>query len=127
MRLAVTVSVLAFTWVGLGHALDHAFASQARWPTPEAMRWDPPRGFLQQSFCIHNHESVDWYRAYIDWRGQPSDYSGGMQFTLSTWRRAGGTGHPHQWRPREQVYRAYRIWRLTRSWSEWGSRHRCGL
>lgn len=106
---------------------------RAKWPTAAAMRWQPPRGFLRQAFCVHRQESVDWYRAYVDWRGRPSRYSGGMQFTLSTWRRAGGLGHAFEWRPREQVYRAFVIWRKYRtadrpgSWFEWGSRGKCGL
>jgi hypothetical protein len=101
---------------------------RARWPTGEAMRWRAPKGWLQQAFCIHRHESVDWYRAYTDWAGNPSPYSGGMQFLLSTWRRAGGTGHAYEWRPREQVYRAYVIWlRNGGSWREWGTRGKCGL
>lgn len=103
-------------------------STTAKWPTPAAMRWQPPHGFLRAAFCVHRHESVDWYRAYVDWRGYPSRYSGGLQFTLSTWRRAGGTGHAFEWRPREQVYRAYVIWRRNGgSWREWGTAGRCGL
>jgi hypothetical protein len=33
-------------------------------------------------------------------------FYGGLQFTLSTWRAAGGTGYPHQHSPVEQVRRA---------------------
>ena len=102
--------------------------AEPRWPTPEAMRWRAPRGFLRAAFCVHRHESVDWHRAYVDWRGRPSSYSGGMQFTLPTWQRAGGTGHAWEWRPREQVYRAFVIWRMNGgSWVEWGTRRKCGL
>lgn len=83
--------------------------------------------------CIHRHESVNWFLAYRDWRGNPSPYSGGMQFLRSTWERAGGTGHAYQWAPREQLYRAWRIYRLYRtswragSWREWGTAGKCGL
>lgn len=113
---------------GLSVSAGRSESLRAMWPTAVAMRWRAPRGWLREAFCIHRHESVDWYRAYVDWQGNPSSYSGGMQFRLSTWRRAGGTGHPHEWRPREQVYRAFVIWRANGgSWSEWGSAGKCGL
>lgn len=142
-------------WVASGRAIDQAFPASAggpvavsvtvssagphaeltpsavgsaRWPTREAMRWKPPHGFLREAFCIHRHESVDWHRAYVDWAGNPSPYSGGMQFLLSTWQRAGGTGHAWEWRPREQVYRAFVIWRQSgNSWFQWGTAGKCGL
>lgn len=115
---ALTVVVLI---VPTGHSAD--------WPTsPAARAWKAPRGFIPQALCIHRHESVDWHRAWVDWRGQRSPYAGGMQFLLSTWRRAGGRGEPWQWSPREQVYRAFVIWKRNGgSWSEWGTRARCGL
>lgn len=102
-------------------ALAHPTSVQAR-------RWHPPRGWLRGAFCIHRNESVDWQRAWVDWAGRPSRYAGGMQFLQSTWERAGGRGEPWQWSPREQVYRAYRIWlRNDHSWSEWGTAAKCGL
>lgn len=108
--------------------------SRPKYPnTPAALAWKAPPGFINQALCIHRHESVDWHRRWVDWRGRPSKYAGGMQFLQSTWERAGGKGEPWQWGPREQVYRAWRIWRMYRtsyrpgSWVEWGSRHKCGL
>jgi hypothetical protein len=99
------------------------------WPTSgAAMRWRPPVGFIGHAWCVHRHESVDWHRRWLDYLGRPSRYAGGLQFLESTWRRAGGTGEPWQWSPREQIYRAWRIVTADRgSWSEWGTRRRCGL
>jgi hypothetical protein len=127
------IAALAFLAFGLPRI---AGASDHRWPvTAEAMRWRAPAGWLRGAFCIHRHESVDWHRAYVDWRGLPSRYSGGMQFLLDTWRRAGGKGHAWQWGPREQVYRAFVIWdkqdgilgNRRGDWSEWGTAGKCGL
>lgn len=103
--------------------------AESGWPTsPAAKRWKPDRSWLRGAFCIHRHESVDWHRAYIDWTGAGSPYSGGMQFLESTWHRAGGKGHAWQWSPREQLYRAYVIWKKGGgSWREWGTAGRCGL
>ncbi len=99
------------------------------WPTSKAaLRWHPDPGWLRGAFCIHNHESVDWHRAYRDWAGRPSPYSGGMQFLRSTWQNAGGSGDAWRWSPREQLYRAYRVWSADGgSWHEWGTRGSCGL
>lgn len=94
----------------------------------EASRWRPPGWWLAQARCIHRHESVDWHRSGVDWAGRSSPYYGGMQFLVSTWRSAGGAGVPSQWSPREQLYRAFVIWRRDGgSWSEWGTATGCGL
>ncbi|HMA26108.1 MAG: hypothetical protein ACM33U_08970 [Solirubrobacterales bacterium] len=83
---------------------------------------------MRGAVCIHLHESVDWHRRWIDWRGHPSPYAGGMQFLQSTWNRAGGRGEPWQWSPREQYFRAFVIWRAGGgSWREWGTAAHCGL
>ena len=129
----LTTLVISFTLLMLATAAraDHK-------PTPvtaEAMKWRAPPGWLRQAFCVHRMESLDWHRAYVDWRGRPSPYCGGLQFLLNTWQRAGGTGHAYQWAPREQVYRAFVIWdkqdgvRGNRrgDWSEWGTAGKCGL
>jgi hypothetical protein len=43
-----------------------------------------------------------------------------MQFHLSTWKRAGGRGFPHHASIREQLYRAWVIWRMNDGrWNEW--------
>lgn len=118
---ALTIVVLI---VPGGHA--------AVWPTSmEARAWKAPHGFISQALCVRRFESPGrngWHRAWVTWDGHRSSYAGGMQFTLGTWRRAGGLGEPWQWSPREQVFRAWRIWKLNGgSWREWGTRARCGL
>jgi hypothetical protein len=111
-------------------------AAAGRWPTsPAALRWRPPAGWIGHAWCLHRHESTDWHRAWVDWRGAPSRYAGGMQFLQSTWQRAGGRGEPWQWSPREQLYRVYRIWDMADGvrgnrrggFGEWGTAKACGL
>jgi len=99
------------------------------WPTTQAaLHWKPDRSWLRGAFCVHNHESVDWHLNHVDWQGHPSPYSGGMQFLTSTWRNAGGVGDAWQWSPREQLFRAWRVWSADGgSWSEWGTAGACGL
>lgn len=77
--------------------------------------------FLRSAMCVHQHEGA--------WNANTGNgYYGGMQFLLSTWHRAGGTGYPHLQSPREQLYRAWIIVRSHGgSWSEWGTRGRCNL
>lgn len=124
--LAITVCVLT---IAVCWPLSTKAAGKPRWPTSKAaQRWKPDRQWLRGAFCVHRHESVDWHRAYTDWTGAPSPYSGGFQFLASTWRAAGGIGHAYQWSPREQFYRAWITWlRAGRSWSQWGTRGACGL
>ena len=110
--------------------VEHGYPS---WPMPA--KWKSPVWWLKQALCIHRHESVDWYRAGTDWRGNRSPYYGGMQFLIDTWRRSGGTGLPSDASPREQLFRAYVIWdrHVGRmgdgrgNWSEWGTARACGL
>lgn len=111
-------------WPLRGHA-----GTPKHWPTSKAaQRWKPDRDWLRGAFCVHRHESIDWHLAYRDWAGNPSPYSGGMQFLRSTWQNAGGLGDAWQWSPREQLYRAFVVWRRDGgSWSEWGTRGACGL
>lgn len=93
-----------------------------------AKRWKPDRAWLAGAWCVHRHESVDWHRAWTDWTGARSPYAGGFQFLQSTWSRAGGRGEPWQWSPREQLYRAFVIWRMNGgSFREWGTAGVCGL
>jgi len=78
--------------------------------------------------CIHAHESVDWHRAGLDWRGVPSPYFGGYQFTVYTWQSVGGRGYPSSASPWEQTYRAWLVWKRDGgSWREWGTAGACGL
>lgn len=121
MTLAVLVTLLACTTA--------AFAGR-HWPTTRAaVHFRFPPGWLHDAFCIHQHESVDWHRRWVDWAGHPSSYAGGMQFTEQTWESAGGSGEPWQWSPREQLYRAYVRWHADGGrWAvEWGTAGACGL
>lgn len=111
--LAIAASVIAF-----------AGATAAR----SAAAWKPSAWWLRQALCIHRHESVDWHRAGVDWRGRPSPYYGGMQFLVSTWSKAGGRGLPSSATPREQLHRAWVVWKRDGgSWHEWGTAGVCGL
>lgn len=118
--------IAACIWL-LAIRLPDALGSVRR-STPAARRWRAPHGWLREAFCIHRHESVDWYRAGVDWAGNPSPYYGGFQFLVSTWQSVGGRGLPSDWPPREQVYRAFLVWqRDGGSWAEWGTAGVCGL
>lgn len=100
-----------------------------RYPTSRAARrWHPPAWWRAQALCLHRHESADWHRAWVDWRGRKSIYAGGLQFTQQTWESARGRGEPWQWTPREQMYRAWIVWqRDGHSWAEWGTRGMCSV
>jgi hypothetical protein len=103
-------------------------AASAHPTSRDARRWRPPGWWLAQASCVHRHESVDWHRAGRDWAGSPSPYYGGMQFLVSTWHATGGLGLPSSWSAREQLYRAFLVWRRDGgSWSEWGTAAVCGL
>ena len=74
--------------------------------------WKISPVWLDQALCVHRHEG--------SWRDPRAPYYGGMQFHLSTWKRAGGRGYPHRATIREQLYRAWIIWRKNDgSWAEW--------
>lgn len=45
-------------------------------------------------------------------------FYGGLQFTYSSWRAAGGRGYPHWATPLEQKYRAVRLSRVQ-GWGAW--------
>jgi hypothetical protein len=45
-------------------------------------------------------------------------YSGGLQFSLASWRAVGGTGYPHHASRDEQIHRADRLW-LIQGWPAW--------
>jgi hypothetical protein len=86
-------------------------------------RWNPGRTWLRQAACIRWHESRGNWR--ID---TGSGYYGAYQFLVTTWRSVGGRGYPNQAPPREQSYRAWRVWlRDGHSWREWGTAGSCGL
>lgn len=120
LALPVIVALIALLAARAAHAvIQHR-------PTAAARVWRAPRGWLRQAFCIHRHESTDWHRAGVDWRGDPSPYFGGLQMLVSTWQSVGGHGLPSDWPPREQLYRAFLVWRRDGgSWSEWGTAGAC--
>jgi len=45
-------------------------------------------------------------------------YYGGLQFTLSTWRRVGGSGYPHEASREEQIARG-QILQARSGWGQW--------
>jgi len=77
--------------------------------------------WFRAAMCVHEHEGA--------WNANTGNgYFGGMQFTLYTWRSVGGPSMPHLVSPREQLYRAWLVWRRDgRSWHEWGTAGMCGL
>jgi hypothetical protein len=83
--------------------------------------WHAPRWWLAQAVCIHSKEGA--------WDSETGNgYSGGMQFTGYTWRSVGGVGLPSRASPREQLYRAWLVYRRDgNSWREWSSARPCGL
>jgi hypothetical protein len=82
------------------------------YPHHRAAHWRPAPVWLKQALCVHRHEG--------SWRDPDAPYYGGMQFALSTWKRAGGRGYPHHATVREQLYRSWVIWRKNGGrWNEW--------
>lgn len=116
-------------------------APSAQAYTSVPKHWHAPRPWLYQAWCLHDGVLRDTHGLHLysvgsgegAWNAATGNgYEGGLQFLLSTWLRAGGgvdsRGH---WAsvatPREQLYRAWRIFRSHRSaahpygsWSEWG-------
>jgi len=92
-------------------------------PTP--IRWSArlstPPGWFRAALCIHSKEGA--------WNSNTGNgYFGGLQFMLGTWRSVGGPSWPHLVSPREQLYRAYLVWKRDGgSWREWGTARLCGL
>lgn len=87
--------------------------------------WHAPAWWLPQALCIHAHEGA--------WNADTGNgYGGGMQFLVSTWRSVGGrgtsTGDIARSSPREQLFRAWLVYRRDgNSWREWGTARACGL
>lgn len=88
----------------------------------------PRHGECQTSSCeerVQRRKKRRFIAPYEDWlystrmcesggrydTNTGNGFYGGYQFTLSTWRAAGGSGMPHLAEPLEQDYRAVR-WRL---------------
>jgi hypothetical protein len=102
-------------------------------PAASAAKTSPPRWWVKEAMCIHEHESVDWHRV-TDWLGQPSWDHGGMQIDVRTWEQFAQRplpSDPADATPREQLVVAYRIWRANGrrfGGGEWPlSSVRCGL
>lgn len=90
-------------------------------------RWHAPAWWLRDALCVHQHEAA-WNNDGVTWDGHPSPYHGGLQFLLSTWSSVGGVGDPAFASPREQLYRAWLVWKRDGgSWREWGTAGDCGL
>jgi hypothetical protein len=71
--------------------------------------------------CIHHYEG-----AWNDNTG--NGYFGGLQFLLSTWNSVNGPSRPDLVSPREQLFRAWLVWRRDgNSFREWGTASLCGL
>jgi len=60
------------------------------------------------------------------WLNTGNGFYGGLQFTLSTWRAAGGFGYPHQNSKLEQKYRAVLWFRKIGTWVTNAGWPRCG-
>jgi hypothetical protein len=99
----------------IGYAVADAHAG--RMPR----HWHAHPWFLRAATCLHDHEGA--------WNANTGNgYYGGLQFMLSTWQRAGGSGYPHLASPREQIFRCWRIWLQDGgSFREWGTAARCHL
>lgn len=74
---------------------------------------------MPQALCIHSREGA--------WNANTGNgYFGGFQFLLSTWASVGGRIRPDLATPREQLYRAWLVYRRdgSRWWigdgGEWG-------
>ena len=90
-------------------------------PAAKPHEWHAPKWWLAEAVCIHEHEGA-WNAA------TGNGYFGGMQFTLYTWRSVGGRGLPSSASPREQLHRAWLVYRRDgNSWREWGTAGACGL
>jgi hypothetical protein len=88
--------------------------------------WKPTDTWLAQARCVHLHEAP--------WTANTGNgYFGGFQFSAQTWRRVGGQnvaalahpgdpGFPFTVPVREQLYRAWLLWRHDGdSWHSWGA------
>jgi hypothetical protein len=90
-------------------------------PAHWSARLSTPHGWYSQALCIHHREGA--------WNANTGNgYFGGMQFMIGTWRSVGGPSYPHLVSPKEQLYRAFLLWRRDGgSWVEWGTAGACGL
>ena len=108
------------------HVLDAASSDS---PRRAPRRWRAPKGWLVDALCIHRREGAWNAIGYV--HGRPT-YGGGLQFMVATWQSVGGAETSvygiAQTSPREQLYRAWLVWRRDGgSWREWGTARACGL
>jgi hypothetical protein len=109
---------------------------------PVPAGWHAPRPWLYDAWCLHDGMKRDAHGRVLyrvgsgegAWNAATGNgYEGGLQFLRSTWERVGGRTVGEHWASivpaREQLYRAYLIWKSHHgSWSEWGDmRVACGL
>ncbi len=106
---------------GVGVRLSLAAASASLILGGVPATWHAPPSWLPGALCIHQHEGA--FNANTG-----NGYYGGFQFTLDTWRSVGGLVRPDIATPREQLFRAWLVYRRDgNSWREWGTRSLCGL
>ena len=104
-------------------AVIAAFAA----PVPASWHARAHPDWYRAALCIHRHEGA--------WNANTGNgYYGGMQFLATTWKSVGGVVRPDFATPREQLYRAWLVYRRDGShwWigdgGEWGDSARaCGL
>jgi hypothetical protein len=85
--------------------------------------WSPSAAWLSQARCVHVKEG--------GWSANTGNgFFGGFQFSAGTWRSVGGkadpaftqTGTPFSASPREQLYRAWLLWKRDGgTWRSWGA------
>jgi hypothetical protein len=97
-------------------------AASAGYPVRVPASWravDRP-AWYRAALCVHRGEGA-W-----DANTGNGQY-GGLQFSLGTWAGVGGRLRPDQASPREQLYRAWLLWKLA-GWAPWPNTARaCGL
>lgn len=98
-----------------------AVAVIALYPPTVPRHWHAPAAWLREAVCIHAHEGA--------WDANTGNgYEGGFQFLPGTWHSVAGHGHAYDATPREQLYRAWLVWKRDGgSWREWGTARACGL
>lgn len=109
----MTATLILTLYLLAAAALAHA--------RPMPRSWHAPRWWLAQALCVHHREGA--------WNAETGNgYSGGLQFTPYTWASVGGVGRASAASPREQLYRAWLVWKRDGgSWAEWGTAGLCGL
>jgi resuscitation-promoting factor RpfA len=105
-------------------ALAALTAAASLLAAPPLRGWSPPSSWLPAAMCVHRGESPSGWHTNTG-----NGFYGGMQFSLRTWTSSlvGGHGLPSDASPREQLYRAWLLWRVY-GWAPWPLTSRaCGL